>query len=190
MNSGLDHVGQQVQPEPLKSTTFQNGRLTSPKRFAHGNSPRRQGSGGGTSVRQMRMEWKCGGESRAFAGPHLLDRDTGPLWSGYCHGTYRIGPSPLLALRGAFPKHDLPEPCLSMPASDSRRAPRVSPFLTGCGNNDAAERGNGEKRGAILRQVIGPKEAAAENHPPPPALSNRWVAVTLPAAQGWRSPAF
>jgi len=134
MNSGLDQVGQQVQPELLKSTTFQNGRLTSPKRFTHGNSPRRQGSGA------RHRSGKCGWDESVVKVVHLPDRVLravimAPFWSGYFHGTYRIGPSPLLALRGAFPKHGLPEPRLSTPAAGSRRTPRVSPCRSGCGNN-------------------------------------------------------
>ncbi|SCY87555.1 hypothetical protein SAMN03159288_04883 [Rhizobium sp. NFACC06-2] len=115
----------------------------------------------------------------AFTGPHHQGSLSSPSVTTFSrHLSDRSFPP--LARRNAFPKHGLPEPCLSMPASGSRKAPRVSPFRSGCGRNDAAEMAGGDGRGRIFSEVTEKEGGVARscprlgvlmaNRPPHPAL--------------------
>jgi hypothetical protein len=100
----------------------------------------------------------------AFTGPHHQGRHGSPSVTAFSrHLSDRSFPP--LARRNAFPKHGLPEPCLSMPASGSRKAPRVSPFRSGCGRNDAAKWADGDGRGRIFREVTEKEGVAVWNCP-------------------------
>ena len=100
----------------------------------------------------------------AFTGPHHQGRKGSPSVTAFSrHLSDRSFPP--LARRNAFPKHGLPEPCLSMPASGSRKAPRVSPFRSGCGRNDAAEMAVGDGRGRIFREVTEKEGGLAQSFP-------------------------
>ncbi len=129
--SGLDHAACEVQPGRKESTTFQAAQLTSPKRFACANAAVAVCRRRKTSARQMRGKWEVV-EVVAFTGPPHRDRDRGPSVTVFSRHL-SDQPFPPLARRDAFQKHGLPEPCLSMPAAGSRKAPRVSPFRSGCG---------------------------------------------------------
>ena len=94
-----------------------HGRHNSAAVAAEGNGPANAGAN------------QCG-ESRAIAGPHLRTV-AGPFVTAFSrHLPVQLLPP--LARRDAFPEHGLPEPCLSMPATVPRKAPRVSPFRSGC----------------------------------------------------------
>ncbi len=88
----------------------------------------------------------------ACTGPHYRDHDHGLSLTAFSRHL-SDQPFPPLAVRDASPKHGLPEPCLSMPATGSRKAPRVSPFRSGCGRNDAAKEADGDGRGRIFLEV-------------------------------------
>ena len=88
----------------------------------------------------------------ACTGPHYRDHDHGLSLTAFSRHL-SDQPFPPLAVRDASPKHGLPEPCLSMPATGSQKAPRVSPFRSGCGRHDAANGGNGDGRGRIFSEV-------------------------------------
>ena len=100
----------------------------------------------------------------AFTGPYHQGRHGSPSVTAFSrHLSDRSFPP--LARRNAFQKHGLPEPCLSMPASGSRKAPRVSPFRSGCGRNDAAKWADGDGRGRIFREVTEKEGVAVWNCP-------------------------
>ncbi|AAL45278.2 hypothetical protein F3P66_22015 [Agrobacterium fabrum] len=92
------------------------------------------------------------------------DRDSGPSVTAFSRHL-SDQPFPPLARRDAFQKHGLPEPCLSMPASGSQRAPRVSPFRSGCGRNDAAKGDDGDEWGRIFSEVTEKEGGVARNCP-------------------------
>ncbi|MDP9856537.1 hypothetical protein J2854_003746 [Agrobacterium tumefaciens] len=151
ISSGLDHAACEVQSDRKESTTFQAAQLTSPKRFACANTAAAVSRRRKRQVRRMRMEWEVV-EVFAFTGPHHRDHNHGLSLTAFSrHLSDRL--SPPLAVRDASPKHGLPEPCLSMPAAGSQKAPRVSPFRSGCGRNDAAKGGDGDGRGRIFPEV-------------------------------------
>ncbi|SNB83615.1 hypothetical protein SAMN05661103_0753 [Agrobacterium sp. 719_389] len=165
ISSGLDHAACEVQSGRKESTTFQAAQLTSPKRFACANAAAAVGRRRKRQARRMRVEWEVV-EVFAFTGPHHRDHNHGLSLAAFSrHLSDRL--SPPLAVRDASPKHGLPEPCLSMPAAGSQKAPRVSPFRSGCGRNDAAKGGDGDGRGRIFSEVAEKEGGLAQSSPHP-----------------------
>ncbi len=100
----------------------------------------------------------------ACTGPHYRDHDHGLSLTAFSRHLSEQ-PFPPLAVRDASRKHGLPEPCLSMPATGSQKAPRVSPFRSGCGRNDAAKEGHADGRGRIFSEVTEKDGGVAQSCP-------------------------
>ncbi len=111
----------------------------------------------------MRVEWEVV-EVFACIGPQYGDHHHGLSLTVFSRHL-SDQPFPPLAVRDASLKHGLPEPCLSMPAAGSQKAPRVSPFRSGCGRNDAAKEGDGDGRGRIFSEVTEKEGVAMWNRP-------------------------